>query len=304
MSSLKSVAMLAYRVIVDIWNHPANANRKIRSLSQAVVWQAQKRFLKSDKLINFHGMLLFCPADNHSASRAIYFYQYPDYGEMKFIEKLLRNGDQFIDVGANIGLYSLLALSCIGTDGRVHSMEPNPTLFNLLQKTKRTNELENWSIHQVAIGEYNDRTTLTNTGDDCTNHIASGEEIVGSTQVEIVALQDYFSTESFTMIKLDIEGYEPFAIRGMRKWLLLGKPPVILLEIAGYSKRYGITSDELISEIEELGYFLAVYCPDTNKLVKTNRPWDIPVDNILAIHAQSEAWVLDRISGKSTSNTI
>jgi FkbM family methyltransferase len=298
MNSSKSATILGYQILVDVWNHPANSNRKVRSLYQALAWQVHKRLIRSDKRITFHGLSLHCPPSNHSASRAIYFSQYPDYREMKFIEKFLRDGDQFIDIGANIGLYSLLALSCVGPHGHVHSIEPNSTLSALLQKTKRANELKNWSIHQVAVGEHNGATTLANTGDDCTSHIDPDRKKSNSAEVEIVALQDYLPKEPYTMIKLDIEGYEPFAIRGMRDWLVQESPPVLQLELAGYSNKYGISSDQFIGELEQLGYFLAVYCPNTNRLIKTNKPWEIPSDNVLAIHSRSESFVLERISGE------
>jgi len=283
-------------ILRAVWNHPSNKNHRIKALLKAINWQIRKRTWYSKNEIIFHGLILQCPPNNHSASRAVYFSDYPDYWEMKFIQHYLRPGDHFVDVGANIGLYTLLALSCVGTTGQTHSFEPDPNIAEILKGTLSRNNIDNGSVHQVAVGESPGETVLTNEGDDCTNHIDPNIVSKNQTNIDIVCLQDYLPEYKYVMLKLDIEGYEPFAIRGIHKWMQKGTPPVLQIEIAGYSERYGIKSDAFIRELQALGYFIAVYSPTTGTLEKTNRPWDIPVDNVLAIHAESESFVMDRIN--------
>ena len=69
-------------------------------------------------------MTLRCYPDSPSASAMIYCHDSPDFHEMNFIRRYLRAGDTFLDIGANIGVYSLLAASRVGPSGRVVAFEP------------------------------------------------------------------------------------------------------------------------------------------------------------------------------------
>jgi len=98
------------------------------------------------------------------------------------------------------------------------------------------------------------------------------------------------------MAKFDIEGFEPFAILGASRWLKLGNPPVLQIEMTGHSKRFGVSTSEFIDELDGIGYFTAVYEPETGPLNPTKRPWEIPVDNVLTVSRQRKSFVEERLA--------
>lgn len=284
-------------LVSEILKHPANQNSRLYVLMRSAYWQLYKRLTGRAFDIPYHGFRLRCYPKNRSASRALYFSGLPDFREMMFTLQYLRPGDHYIDAGANIGLYTLLALSIIGPRGYVHAFEPNPESADHLQEVLSINQIENVSVHKIGLSDTAEEVGFNLTQDSCTAHI----EVVGSVstsdvRIRLARLDEHLPNGRYAMAKLDIEGYEPFAIQGASRWLKFGNPPVLQIEMAGYSKRFGISTSEFIGELDSIGYFTAVYEPETGTLNPTNRPWEIPVDNVLAVSRQHKSFVEKRLA--------
>lgn len=280
-----------------IWTHPANLNRRSRSLWRALYWQISKRLKSRPTDIDIQGLRLRCHPDSHSASRALYFSGMPDYWEMRFMLDYLRPGDRFIDVGANVGLYTLLAASIVSPSGHIDAFEPGTTASARFQENMEINQLTNVTLHRLALSDVAGFMRFNRTEDDCCAHISPiGQDGSECSLVRTVRLDTHLPTEFYAMAKLDIEGYEPFVVRGAAHLMDQGRLPVLLLEMAGYSKRFGISTSDFIAEINRLGYECAVYDPDARVLIPTDRPWAISVDNLLAIKKDQLAFVSSRLS--------
>ncbi|MFN0111793.1 MAG: FkbM family methyltransferase [Blastocatellia bacterium] len=288
-------SLQAIKLFSEIWTHPANRKAPYQALINAIHWQITKRMTGRPSDISYHGLKLRCYPDSHSASRAVYFSGLPDYREMRFILDFLRPGDQFIDVGANIGLYTLLALSAVGPTGYVHSFEPNPTVVRVLNESLQLNSADNVAVHEIGLADTEGVVAFSMTEDDCTAHIVEQSASSARTEIPIGRLDRILDSVPYAMAKFDIEGYEPFAIRGASRLLQEHNPPVMLIEMAGYSERYGITTPDFIAELEQLGYFIAIYHPDSRELQPTIRPWEIPVENVLAVSKERKQFVEDRV---------
>ena len=286
------------KLINDIFSHPANRNSRVAAIMRAVRWHLSKRLSGQPHDIPYHGKLLRCHPTSHSASRAIYFSCLPDYREMRFILDFLRPGDNFIDAGANIGLYTLLALSVVGDNGHVYAFEPNPHVAAMLRESLRLNSASNVTIHEIGLADVDGSAAFSADGDDCTSHIVASST-TANTEILIARLDRILDDIPYAMAKFDIEGYEPFAIRGASQWTKTGNPPVMLIEMGGYSKRHGISTSDFIQELEQIGYFTAIYNPNTREIERTKKPWEIPTDNVLAIATERLAFVADRLKGKS-----
>jgi hypothetical protein len=131
-------------------------------------------------------------------------------------------------------------------------------------------------------------------GDDCTSHIVASL-IDAETQIPIDRLDRLLVDIPYSMMKLDIEGYEPFAIRGASLWTKNQNPPVMIVEMSGYSKQYGISTSDFIKELDQIGYFTAIYNPESREIRRTKEPWKVPVDNVLAIAEERLDFVMDRL---------
>lgn len=288
------------RIVSEILRHPANRDSKYTALLRSTYWQIYKRLTGKPLDITFHGLKLRCFPENRSTSRAIYFSGLPDFREMRFMIDDLRPEDRFIDVGANAGIYTLLACSIVGEKGSVQAIEPNPDAATLLIKNLKLNRLKNVSVHGIALSDMSTNVSFNSTDDTCNSYVGvAGETPVSENLIQAERMDEYLPEFQYAMAKLDVEGYEPFIIRGASKWLRSDNPPVMQIETAGYSNRYGISTSALIEELKCLGYFTAVYDPETRSLQPTCRPWEVPADNILAVSMSRRSFVEQRLSSNN-----
>lgn len=143
-----------------------------------------------------------------------------------FLQATLKEGDTVIDVGANIGVHTLLAARCVGPRGTVHAIEASPTIFRLLQGSIAANGLGNVVARNLAVTEA--RQSVTIFRHDASNlggstimaDRAGGDEAayVAEAVVEGMPLIDAVGEAAFRaarLIKIDVEGAELAAVRGM-----------------------------------------------------------------------------------------
>lgn len=136
------------------------------------------------------------------------------------VDRFSAQGGNFIDVGANLGYFTCLLSRLTGLNGRVLAIEPEPANFRLLQKNVEANGLTNVSAVQVALGEQTGEVALniykrSNRGRHSIIAPGSGETV----QVPLQRLDDVVTTTlgsdtEISFMKIDVEGYEPFVLKG------------------------------------------------------------------------------------------
>jgi FkbM family methyltransferase len=152
----------------------------------------------------------------------------------RVLRRLLRAGDTFVDGGANIGYFTLIAAKAVGPRGRVHAFEPQPEIRARLAEHVAANGVgEVVTIHPVALSDRPGRVPLHTFTDPAANHglttmFAPASAGTRSVEVEAVRLDDYLPGIAPRLIKLDIEGAEPLAIAGMSETLRRRRPAVIV----------------------------------------------------------------------------
>lgn len=186
--------------------------------------------------------------------------------EMAVIIKNVKPGQRVIDIGANIGLYTLLLAKLVGADGRVIAFEPGPVSFGLLTVNTHLNRYRNVTLENRAVTDIS-RTEyyFTNQAEERTNE--SGGVVFSSKPnfdhsremipVEAVSLDDYFAGRDCNVdyIKMDVEGGEYAALKGMKN-LLNANPSIILtIEFAPYLPLWAdIDIQEFLDYIRSYGF--------------------------------------------------
>lgn len=178
--------------------------------------------------------------------------------ETAVIAGLLRQGDVFVDVGANIGYFTLLASQIVGAAGRIIAVEANPRTFRLLEANVRLNGCSNVDLRHVAAGEAPGFATMVerepgNAGGDQVDF--AKEDAPGSVAVE--RLDTLVGEQPVRLIKLDIEGAEAKALRGATGLLERADAPDLVFEFTPkFLAGMGDEPRELIGLLERLGYRL------------------------------------------------
>jgi FkbM family methyltransferase len=138
--------------------------------------------------------------------------------ETALVQRLLRPGDVFLDIGANIGWYTLIAATIVGPTGRVHAFEPSHENFALLRRNVAHNRLRNVVLKNAAVADVSGRGTLFLSPDNLGDHrLYQSAQERPAEPVQTVSLADYFSKRSdkVRLIKLDTQGSEARIFAGM-----------------------------------------------------------------------------------------
>ncbi|MDP2946932.1 MAG: FkbM family methyltransferase [Nanoarchaeota archaeon] len=178
--------------------------------------------------------------------------------ETDLVKSQINKGDIVIDIGANIGYYTLIFAGLVGENGKVFAFEPDPDNFALLNKNVKENKFENVVLINKAVSDKNGKTMLylseNNKGD---HRIYDSGEKRKSIVVDVVYLDDFLKNhkDKINFVKIDIQGAEGNAIRGMVGLIKNNKKIKILTEFwpMGLNNFY-FDSKKFLEILEDCGF--------------------------------------------------
>lgn len=143
--------------------------------------------------------------------------------DLRVLAQILKPGDSFIDCGANVGLWSLVASATVGPQGRVLAIEPNPLTANKLLNNIALSMFDNMTVKTCAVGDATGELLLQAETEHNISRvvpICSGKTI----QVAAQRLDDLIGAGKFAGCKIDVEGFELQVLKGAQKFLTEQKP--------------------------------------------------------------------------------
>jgi FkbM family methyltransferase len=174
--------------------------------------------------------------------------------------ELVRPGSGVLDIGANIGWFSLLAAKLAGSEGRVSAVEPNPMNARALEASRALNGFDQLQVIQAAAGEGVGILALYTSGSNGVAVPVGGEpdRILSSETVPVLALDDLIH-HRVDVVKIDVEGAELLALRGAERLLRRDRPAIISeftpMAMDGMS---GAPPEEYLRFLISVGYELNV----------------------------------------------
>lgn len=187
-----------------------------------------------------------------------------EFSDMGFVIHFLRKDDLFIDVGANAGVYSILAGSVVGASG--YAFEPVPRAYERLKENLRLNHLEN-RITPLPIAISNQKGLLKiSDGHNCNNRVLQNDDDLSSVTVEAATLDDVLEGRNPSLLKIDVEGYELSVLQGAKKILAKSSLRGIIMETDGQGSKYGFQESDILSLLQEHGFTGYAYDPFERKL--------------------------------------
>ncbi len=250
---------MIFNTLKFIYQHPFNRNNKLRALIRFFKWQINCRLnpypviyplTDNSKIVVWRGL---------TGATGNLYCGLMDYQEMTFLLHFLRPDDLFIDVGANVGVYSILASAEAGAKSM--AFEPIPLTFGHLKDNININQLSNLVMAKnIALGGEKGVLKFTKTL-DTTNHVVSKDE-VDSLEIETNTLDNILGNECPILIKIDVEGFESEVIRGARKTLENEKLKSIIIELNGSGARYGFDEEQIHNDLLALNFKPIQYDPE------------------------------------------
>ena len=175
---------------------------------------------------------------------------------------LCREGDVILDIGTNIGFSLLNMANIVQPNGFIVGFEPDPVNFSLLKKNISLNQLSNFAVHQIGLGDRPGKFKLENViefNSGGKRIVPSGSSSGNFAEVEIDTLDNFLSVSQLSinkidLIKIDVEGFEMNVLKGGIN-TIKRYSPVLYIELDDNNLREQTSSArDLIQFLSQLGY--------------------------------------------------
>ncbi|WP_452226391.1 FkbM family methyltransferase [Lacinutrix cladophorae] len=233
------------------------------------------------------------PVTDKGVERIIYYYGTYEKGTLDVIGKILKKGDMFVDVGANIGLMSIFASRTVEQEGKVIAFEPNPLTKKILESNVALNKIENLKIAGLALSNENKKSKIYDRWDVNRGgaSLIKPSKPTNSYDIEEVKFSDYFNNgEQIKLVKIDVEGYELDVLKGASQFILTSKnPPSLIVEFSTTRiNTFGKDTTPLFTFLDELNiyrFFKSIRGKEkTSKLIEIKNTENLPrIENIFCL---------------------
>ena len=234
-----------------------------------------------------HGYVMNLDLSNWSERLTYFIGRFYDLPLQLIIKNYLKPGDIFVDIGANIGMITILAAKYVGENGFVHSFEPNPEAYEKLNEVVTVNQLKQVKLYQFGLSNENTELTLSmvteHTGMGTFASLSEKDEQMVTKQYKLpVYIGDEVLIDKLSencLIKIDVEGFEPYVIEGLSGTIERYRPAIVTEAIKSHLQRAGYTLDDFYSKLKAYGYRAFKIGAKRNQfLVDTLRLKEITID--------------------------
>ncbi len=280
-----------YRVLKIVMKNPLNQRNRPTVLLRFFKWQFGSWLVPGKVLIPWiNGSRIFSDF-RMSGSAGCAYSGLHEFEEMAFVLHFLRKEDLFMDVGANVGVFTVLAGSAVGAS--CVSVEPGEESFAHLSDNIAINRMQDRvQAVQACVSNEDASCLFSNSPESTLSHITNSAGDAHTTEVATLRIDTILVGKVPVMLKIDVEGFEKQALEGAVQTLENPQLKVVLLEIGSHSLRYGIEPSEIHEIMVRHGFRPYIYEPFSRRLSELES--FAPGDNTLYIREQD--FIEDRLA--------
>ena len=257
--------MSIFSTLKFIIEHPLNKNRKAQALLGFVKWQIGSRLVPGEVVYKWVNDSQFIVSPGEAGLTQNIYCGLHEFQDMAYLLHVLNEDDLFVDVGANVGSYTILACAVRGAKG--YCFEPVPSTYQRLVKNIKLNEItDRVKSYNIGLADKEDEILFTSELNTVNHVIANGESAKSTIRVKVFPLDKLLETEFPSLIKIDVEGLETLVLNGMS--LVLENPSLhsVIMELNGSGVRYGFNDDAIIDKMLRFGFRMYAYEPFSRTL--------------------------------------
>jgi FkbM family methyltransferase len=271
-------------LVGHITHHPNNRGRRLPALGRLAYWQVRKRLLHSSMIVAVEGRRRFKVVPDSRFSSLVFYNRLPDWDEMNFLLRVLRPRDGFLDIGANVGFYTILASTA--TEGPLVAIEASPRNVAVLHDQIRLNGIGHVKVLELAVGDVDGELPFDGADRETGGLIEPSSESPLAIRVpcrRLDGLLDDAFLDRCLLAKIDIEGNEVAALRGASRILADRRIPCWIFELSSENLRgRGSSEADLIGLFESNGYEILYWDEDRDRLGTRGDADDVGRSNYLA----------------------
>jgi len=257
-------------ILNSIWSHPFNEGKRINAFIRFFKWQFFSRFIKWDVIYPVTSNTRMLARRGMTGITGCIYSGLLEFEEMFFVLHSLNTDDVFVDIGANVGIFTILAAGEKGAN--VISIEPIKNTYDILQENVKLNKLES-KIQTLNIGISDSKGILNFVSEHGTiNHVVSDLEKKDSKteSVFVDSLDNICEKKIPLILKIDVEGFETNVINGAKKIIENNILKAIIIELNGLGKRYGFDEMKIHDYLINQGFNCYNYDPYKRKFNESN----------------------------------
>ena len=254
--------------IKTICFHPLNKKKKVLALLKYIYLSFILYFINKSITVNWiNNSKLKIEKTDKSLKANIFLGGLQEYNEMMFLLYYLTPKKHFYDIGANQGSYTILASKVVGA--KTFSFEPVFKDFKKLKKQIKLNKVS----HLVKVYNFglSDKIGVLN----FTNNIEGANRVIfkktqNTNKVYVSTLDTLFKLKISSLIKIDVEGFEYFILKGGRKFFRSKNCEALIIELNGSGQQFRIKDQDIHQYLLDLHFIVIEFDPITKNMVKKN----------------------------------
>ncbi|OGD89366.1 hypothetical protein A3D81_00570 [Candidatus Curtissbacteria bacterium RIFCSPHIGHO2_02_FULL_40_17] len=207
--------------------------------------------------------------------------------ETDLFRKYLKHGMTVVDIGANIGLYTLISAKKVGTTGKVYSFEPERINYGLLLENIKLNKLRNVFPYQMAVADKTEKRFLAISKFNLGGHSLSQgnvQYIKGRQKTSVVSLDYFFNKvekiQMLNVIKMDTQGAEGLIMEGAKRVLRRFHPKIFMEFWPGGLRNMGTDPVLLLKTLKSFGYKIK-HIDEQNKTLN-----DVTIKEVISLSSR------------------
>ena len=257
--------MSLVRNLKFITQHPLTQNARLSALSRWLRWQIGSRLVPGPVIVPFVNEARLIVSPGMTGATGNLYCGLHEFEDMALMLHALRPDDLFVDIGANIGSYTVLGAGAVSA--HCISIEPIPDTYAQLIKNIAINGLGD-KVQALNIGLGRAEGLLRFTGGlDTVNHVIGvDEEVADTIDVQVRTLDAVLDGIQPTLIKIDVEGFETEVMAGAERTLASPNLLAVIMELNGSGDRYGFDENALHQKMISAGFETYCYHPFERKL--------------------------------------
>jgi len=240
--------------------HPLSSKNKWVSFKRLISWQVASRMAGMPMVAEFVNESRLLMSTGMTGATGNFYAGLHEFEDMAFVMHALRESDLFVDVGANIGSYTVIAGAAVGA--KCVAIEPVPSTFKHLTDNINLNGISN-RVECLNVGVGKERGVLNfSSTADTMNHVLMNGQCANEVgiQVCVESLDDVMRERRPSIIKIDVEGWETQVIAGAQHILSGLAPLAVVMEFGGGGK-YGFDEERLHDQMLSFGFKTVAYEP-------------------------------------------
>ena len=284
-----------------IYSHPLNAGRKFSAIANFLRWQIGSRLINKRVIIPWVNESRFIVGSGEAGLTGNIYVGFMEYSDMIFMIHVLRESDLFIDVGANVGAYTILASSVV--KARSISFEPLPETVERLRDQIHINRIEHLvNIKNMGLSSNKGELCFTNNQDTVNKVVVSGDA-ENTTRIAVTTLDEEIAGNESFFLKIDVEGFEFNVIQGAKKLLASPNLLALIIELNGSGIEFGHSDGDIHEILTTFGLIPVSYDPIERKLINL-RDYNQKIGNTIYIRDFDKINKLCREAEMRTVHTL